>query len=53
MVARPGEQIDLDVNPDLLPPREPPVSGPARPRFVYDGTDFWAQGLNVGLDYRW
>jgi hypothetical protein len=53
VVARPGEQIDLDVNPDLIPPREPPVLGPARPRFVYNGTDFWAQGINLGLDYRW
>lgn len=30
-VARPGEQIDLDVNPDLLPPEFAPFAGPLRP----------------------
>jgi hypothetical protein len=53
VVARPGEQIDLDVNPDLLPPERVPFQGALRPRFIYEGTDYWAQGLNLGLDYRW
>ena len=52
-VARPGEQVDLDLNPDLLPPEADPFTGAARPRFVFRDTDFWAQGLNLGLDYRW
>jgi hypothetical protein len=53
-VVRPGDQIDLDVNPDYLP--GPPDIGPEgapRPAFAFAPTDFWAQGLNVGLDYRW
>jgi hypothetical protein len=52
-VARPGEQIDLDVNPDLLAPEFTPFAGPERPEFVFRDTDFWAQGLNVGLECRW
>jgi hypothetical protein len=53
-VVRPGQQIDLDVNPDLIPPPgfESPV-GPLRPAFVFRDTDFWAQGLNVGLLWTW
>ena len=52
-VVRPGDQIDLDVNPDLLPPEIDPLVGPLRPEFVFRETDYWIQGLNVGLDYRW
>lgn len=52
-VLRPGEQIDLDVNPDLLPEERVPFEGALRPRFVFNDTDFWAQGINLGLDYRW
>lgn len=52
-VARPGEQIDLDVNPDLLPPEFDPFAGALRPHFEFRDTDFWAQGLNVGLQYGW
>ncbi len=51
-VVRPGDQIDLRVNPDLLPP-EQETSGPAVPRFLLSDTTFWAQGLNVGVDWRW
>jgi hypothetical protein len=51
-VVRPGEVIDLDVNPDLLPPQES-VAGAMRPRFEWQDTDFWAQGLRVGLECVW
>lgn len=51
-VARPGDHIDLDVNPNLLPPVVEPVVGPERPRFFWDDTALLAHGLNVGLDYR-
>jgi hypothetical protein len=58
-VARPGSQIDLAVNTNLIPtfaggtllPATP--GGPARPAFVMNRTDFWAQGINVGLEFRW
>jgi hypothetical protein len=52
-VVRPGEQIDLDVNPDLLPPEFSPFAGLERPAFAFRDTDFWAQGLNFGLQCRW
>ena len=52
-VVRPGEQIDRDLNPDLLPPEAVPFTGPLRPTFAFHDTDFWAHGLNFGLDYRW
>ncbi|MGI9429904.1 MAG: BBP7 family outer membrane beta-barrel protein [Bythopirellula sp.] len=51
-VARPGDHIDLDVNPNLLPPVIEPVVGPERPRFMWDDTALIAHGLNLGLDYR-
>lgn len=53
-VVRPGDQIDLDVNSRLLPNDTRPPAGDMRhPQFVFRDTDFWAQGINVGLDYRW
>ncbi|MCH7751270.1 MAG: BBP7 family outer membrane beta-barrel protein [Planctomycetes bacterium] len=52
-VVRPGDQIDLHVNPALLafPPPANPV--PARPAFAFNETDLWAQGINIGGEYRW
>jgi hypothetical protein len=52
-VARPGEQIDLGLNPNLFPPEQVPFSGPLRPAFTFQHTDYWAQGLRFGVDYRW
>jgi hypothetical protein len=51
-VVRAGDQIDLGVNPELLPPAGADPD-PLRPAFTYRETSFWAQGLNLGLDYRW
>jgi hypothetical protein len=47
-VARPAEQVDLGVS--QFPP-EPPA-GAHRPQFLFSASDFWAQGLSLGLDYR-
>jgi hypothetical protein len=54
-VARAGEQIDPVVNETQFPLRSGngPLVGPARPAFHFAGTDFWAQGLNVGLELRY
>lgn len=51
-VVRVGDQIDTTVNPNLLPPA---VANPGeqRPAFAFRDTDFWAQGMNFGVDYRW
>ncbi|MCO6458199.1 MAG: BBP7 family outer membrane beta-barrel protein [Pirellulaceae bacterium] len=52
-VARPGDQIDLQVNPNLFPPEANPFTGPLRPAFAFADSDFWAQGLDFGLRYIW
>jgi hypothetical protein len=54
-VARPGDQVDLGVNPALVPAlRGPgPPTGPARPAFAAQQTDFWAQGLSLGAEFRY
>jgi hypothetical protein len=53
-VARAGEQIDPVVNVTQFRIRSPgPFEGPARPAFEFQGTDFWAQGVNIGLELRY
>jgi hypothetical protein len=59
-VVRPGDQIDRAVNPNQLATSNPsggpmpsPVPGPQRPAFNFRGSDFWAQGLTVGLEWRY
>jgi len=53
-VVRPGDQIDLYVNPDYL---ESTLTGnegpPFSPAFAFNDTDLWAQGINVGGELRW
>lgn len=49
-VARPGDQIDLDLNVSQLKPGG--LTGAPRPAFDWKLTDMWAQGLSLGLDYR-
>jgi hypothetical protein len=52
-VARAGEQISLDVNETYIPAAFATPQGPRRPAFIWQPNDFWAQGLNLGLDYFW
>ncbi len=49
-VARPGNLIDPNINPTQIPPGQ--LTGMPAPQFKFLPTDFWAQGLNVGLEYR-
>jgi len=51
-VARPGDQIDRVVNSTLIPPRQFP-GGPARPAFNFKDTDFWAYGVNLGVELKY
>jgi hypothetical protein len=51
-VLRAADQIDPTVNATLIPPAVAP-SGPNRPAFVFRDTDFWAQGFNLGLEFRY
>jgi len=50
-VARPGDQVDLAVNSLFLDPAMP-FSGPMRPAFNFNESDYWAQGLTFGLELR-
>jgi hypothetical protein len=52
-VVRAGQQIDRDINVNLLPPEAIPFEGNLRPRFQFNDTDFFVQGISVGLDGRW
>lgn len=52
-VARAGDQIDTDVNPNLIPPEDPAVTTHLRPEFNLQYADFWATGLNLGLEATW
>lgn len=54
-IARPGDQINRTVNPTTVPASQAfgvPV-GPAAPTLRFDGSEFWAQGLNFGLAVRY
>jgi len=54
-VARAGEQIDPVINTTQFPIRsgDGPLVGPARPAFTFERSDFWAQGLSIGLELRY
>lgn len=50
-VARPGNQIDRQVNPTLPPILDVGMrAGPARPAPMFNDSDYWAQGFTVGLE---
>jgi hypothetical protein len=54
--VRAGEQIDRTINRSQLPSNVSgigPLVGPARPLVPFRTQDFWAQGLNFGLSYRY
>jgi hypothetical protein len=52
-VARAGDQIDRAINPNLFPPEDPPVTGLTRPEFRLLYSDYWVQGVNIGLEGKW
>lgn len=54
-VVRPGQQIDLVTNTTQIPgPGLPAVLvGPAHPAVLFSQSDFWAQGINFGLELVW
>jgi len=49
-VGRAAGQVDTAVNPSQLGPG--PVVGPRLPAFALQTTDFWATGINVGVEYQ-
>lgn len=61
-VLRPGGTIDPSINTAYLPfaPINPSTTmngvvagNPVRPAFIPNTSDFWAQGLTLGLEFRW
>jgi hypothetical protein len=55
-VVRPGDQINRTVNQtqSVSYTGEPPATlrGPAQPSFSFNRSDFWAQGVGLGLEVR-
>lgn len=54
-VVRPGDQVSRTINPTTIPTSQAfgvPI-GPAQPAFAFQHSDFWAQGLNFGLEIRY
>lgn len=51
-----GKQIDREINPTQSPAMEndpaAQLVGVERPTVLHDSSHFWAQGLNVGVDYH-
>lgn len=58
-VVRPGDQVDPVVNPTLLPVAgSPPFSplspfGPPRPMTLFKTSDYWVQGIQLGVTVRY
>jgi hypothetical protein len=54
-VARPADQLDLGVNRRQVPTSElaGTAGGPERPAFPFATATFWAQGVNLGLEFRY
>ncbi len=51
-VVRAGDQIDTDVNPNLLAPPVDPLTGSHRPQFRFVESDYYAQGLSLGMQLQ-
>ena len=49
-VARPGDQIDFNLNPSQFSGGT--LTGVPSPESRFTTTDFWAQGLSLGFDCR-
>ena len=54
-IVRPGDQIDVGLSGTQIPTdtRYNPAAGPARPAVLLRATDFWAQGINFGMEFRY
>jgi hypothetical protein len=54
-ILRTGDQIDPAVNPTQLTNFDQtggPLLGEPRPAVLMNDTDFWAQGINLGIEWR-
>ena len=56
-VVRPGKQIDRVIklgrsSQAILFTPAVGLVGPARPGFAFNSSEFWAQGINLGLEFQ-
>lgn len=49
-VYRPGDQIDVRINPNILDGNS---GNPAQPERLRNSTSLWVQTLTFGVEYRW
>ena len=52
-VMRPGDVVDVGVNPGLIPPASPAAGSASRPAFIERASDVWAQTLSLGLEVKY
>jgi hypothetical protein len=52
-VARPNDEVDLQVNTNLLPGATGSAGGVVRPTFPGATSDVWIQGLSLGVELMW
>ncbi|MFM8174162.1 MAG: BBP7 family outer membrane beta-barrel protein [Pirellulaceae bacterium] len=56
-IVRPGDQIDRELNPANIPAiinrNVTTPTNPRKPNFDFVESDYWVQGLSLGMDYRW
>jgi len=52
-VVRPGDQIDRNVNPSQIAGGGSTLVGLPYPVQLFRRSDFYAQGLSVGLEFRY
>jgi hypothetical protein len=53
--VRPGDQIDRTLHASQIPlsSGDAPVYGSDRPSRLFNRSDFWTQGLTIGLETRY
>jgi hypothetical protein len=52
-IARPGDQIDLLIDPQFVPPNQPAPGADPFPRPLFVRSDFWMHGMSAGAEWRW
>jgi hypothetical protein len=52
-VMRTGEQVDVGINPALIPPASPTAGSGSRPTFLGATSCLWTQALSVGLEVKY
>jgi hypothetical protein len=52
-VVRPGNQIDLGLDPNQFATSNGALANATRPAFNFNGSDFWAQGITLSLEFKY